>query len=569
MGIPIKITGHDYSYIIYSVVDNDNRSEGIHIPTCEELDKLYNLKCKEEERKVLAIFIAEIFLNEIESSDKYKRFVEQGNNGKKQNEEEFVFIDNKNFGNIVGVLHEKDWSGRKLKNLFNSTIKDDSNNDYALNKDDELSEEFIESIISKKYDITLQISSRFDDENTYFLPTMLLHKKDNIESNPDLFALENDEDLFEFLMLCVFKSRIKEAYINGLYRKYTRFENNDSRLKGTIDIPRHIKLNVGMNNGKIAYNYRENTVDNPLNHLILYVYQYTKKKYPEFAPRLFDDDYEFSKIIMEISSYTNTFGVDNVEKVIHKCRNTISHPFYFAYEQVRETCIKILNNIGLSMFDGVDDNVQGILFYIPDLWEDYLEDILNNSIDFNRMYVKSQSSQYVLEKKETWPDFVFGDKTDSNQKLFMVLDAKFKPGWVDYFINKNCEINDYTKCIRDMNTINAHSTGVIFPSKEEKIPNWDNYELYKENIVHVVSSSNTYDMFYKFPVPIPSTINKQYSEWLNELNGNMEITKRIVLECIELERERAIKRSTLKGYILEKMNDELSNEDKVIIESLL
>ena len=101
----------------------------------------YNLKCKEEERKVLAIFIAEIFLNEIESSDKYKRFVEQGNNGKKQNEEEFVFIDNKNFGNIVGVLHEKDWSGRKLKNLFNSTIKDDSNNDYALNKDDESSDE--------------------------------------------------------------------------------------------------------------------------------------------------------------------------------------------------------------------------------------------------------------------------------------------------------------------------------------------------------------------------------------------------------------------------------------------
>ena len=37
--------------------------------------------------------------------------------------------------------------------------------------------------------------------------------------------------------------------MKGLYKTYQRFEKNDDKLKGTIDISRHIRLNLGLPSG--------------------------------------------------------------------------------------------------------------------------------------------------------------------------------------------------------------------------------------------------------------------------------------------------------------------------------
>ena len=57
------------------------------------------------------------------------------------------------------------------------------------------------------------------------------------------------------------------AYRKGIYKQYCTFEGNDSKVRGKIDIARHIRLNP-LFNGKIAYSYREYTINNNTNRLI-------------------------------------------------------------------------------------------------------------------------------------------------------------------------------------------------------------------------------------------------------------------------------------------------------------
>ena len=49
-------------------------------------------------------------------------------------------------------------------------------------------------------------------------------------------------------------------------------------------------MNLGMDNGRVAYSYRENTVDNMLNHLILAAFDYLKEKYPYIVDNNVDDE---------------------------------------------------------------------------------------------------------------------------------------------------------------------------------------------------------------------------------------------------------------------------------------
>ena len=119
--------------------------------------------------------------------------------------------------------------------------------------------------------VKLQIQSRIDAANRksqpYFLAAMLMHGK-NIDLNDDMVP-SDEEELFDYLLLFWFRDQFREAIRKGFYRQYRRFERNDDRLKGSIDFSRHIRLNMGQRNGKIAYNIRENTNNNYINHLIV------------------------------------------------------------------------------------------------------------------------------------------------------------------------------------------------------------------------------------------------------------------------------------------------------------
>jgi 5-methylcytosine-specific restriction endonuclease McrBC regulatory subunit McrC len=183
----------------------------------------------------------------------------------------------------------------------------------------------------------------------------------------------SEDEIFDYLLLFWFKEQFQNAYMKGFYRTYRRFEKNDDHLRGTIDIARHIKLNMGQNNGKIAYSYRENTVNNFLNHLIIAAYEHLKRKYSALVMEIFDQDLDLKTAM---NTLKNEIGyVDTAEQtLLFKNMKPISHPYYMEYEALRVTCMKILRDTGISFFDGdSEETSHGILFYIPDLWEMYLE----------------------------------------------------------------------------------------------------------------------------------------------------------------------------------------------------
>ena len=419
---------------------------------------------------------------------------------------------------IVG--HSKDSQNKDLKfynNLYNGEAFYDGiagvlrvRKTFELNKFKDV-----------EFDVKLQLTTKFDvSEKPYFLATMLLYDKLTLSNN---MIPSNEEEIYDYMLLFWFKEQLQRACLKGLFKTYRYFERNDEKLRGAIDIARHIKLNAGQSNGKIAYRYRENTTNNYLNYLIVAAYTHLKEKYYDLVSENIDSNPDLLSAINQLKNDTG-YVKGSLKTVISKNLRAITHPLYTEYEELRVTSIRILRDEGLSIFDGEEDDSQGILFYVPDLWENFLESIMSEHIEClkkNTVYLSSQEELSVLSKPnkkdeyflETRPDYVFYN--DKNfEKPIMVLDAKFRPDWERAILGGSLDLMsyDYTKCLRDMCDFGVHSTGVIFPYN-----NTDSIDNLEDRIKHTISRYNNEDYFYTIPIKVPSSENSNsYSDWHNE-----------------------------------------------------
>lgn len=435
---------------------------------------------------------------------------------KKLYDEYFGPVDNKGyFCGVVGVIRK--------------SIR------FCINDEDE----------DKLLHVTLQIKSRLDvDENKkiskpFFLSTMLLTDKVKLSNNT---IPSNEDEIFDYLLLFWFKEQLKKARLKGYYKTYRRFDNNDDRVKGTIDIARHIRTNMGQKNGRIAYTYRENTINNYLNQLIVAAYYHLKNKYYDLVMDNFDSNNDLKNVINYLSNETE-FSSANVKSILKNNLKAISHPYFTEYEDLRLICLRILRDEGISIFDGESGNdTQGILFYLPELWEKFLYNkliikALPEGIKaepqyqiLNFGYKKENESSFSYEQL-TYPDYVFLDK----EKPFMILDAKCKPKWEDAAKGGSVSdvMEDYNKCIRDMVAANSHATGVIFPTNHS----YEKDEL-DRTLCHRISKFNNSDFFYTIPVVVPYVEEETlYSVWNNEFEGiiqeEIDIIKKIVQNEVE------------------------------------
>ncbi|HZK58092.1 MAG TPA: hypothetical protein VFD17_07260 [Clostridia bacterium] len=372
----------------------------------------------------------------------------------------------------------------------------------------------------KLYDVKITIKSRFDGDKPFFLSYML-SQGDNLLHD---WSVElGYDDLFDFLLVSVFAINLKRAAKQGLYRTYQVFEKNDNRPKGTINFSDHIKFNTGTNNGKIAYSHRENTCDNSLNHLILHAYKHLKFRFSKRVLEIIKKDSGFNKIIINIRENATSFPRTNVRGTIAKSLRPIAHPYYCSYEKLRHISLLILRNRGISVFGREREKVQGILYYIPDLWERCISNALLKVT--SRDKIQEQPLVKVMGNS-TYPDFILDI---GNRKI--VLDAKFKPNWFDAVINgkrKNSIVlrgqnrpgrsynlwEDYNKCIRDMDACNTNETGVIFPCSKSQFNDCNNFyghDSYtqEQNPICLVSSYRRSEeqkgRFYCYAVYIPET----------------------------------------------------------------
>jgi len=371
------------------------------------------------------------------------------------------------------------------------------------------------------YDVTLEISSRFDTgKKAYFLAAMLLCLKPEALENLDKVNITFHQ-VMDIFLLFMYKNQLIEAAKKGVFRKYQRFENNDSRPHGTIDIARHIRENIGLEQGTIAYNYRKLTTNNPVNRLILAAYKRLFEKFPVLCERFInseEDVYSTLKMLQTELGHSRT----NVRNIVKENLRPITHPYFFEYEALRKTCLKILRDENVSIFDAdCSEETESLCVDVTSLWEKFLESRLRKQLEgVAGLSLTAQDIKPIFAERkdnESRPDFVLWQGEQRDRRAIAILDAKFKPDWNKFFCGSETNTNidaDRNKCIRDMVVFQALRTGVIFPFSEgEETSENDPYPETNHIGYHISGLDAVFDMVR---VCVPQE-GESFEAWYQEL----------------------------------------------------
>lgn len=258
----------------------------------------------------------------------------------------------------------------------------------------------------------LKIYSRFDnEEHDNFLHYMLQKVFSFNIFNLDFTTSE--ENVFDFL-LYMFPAMLKRAMRQGIYKEYRRFKHNDSNVRGSIDITRHIRENIPFR-GRVSYNTRDFSFDNSVTELIRHTIEYIKTI--PFGDVILSSDNMVDECVKKIISYTPSYSHQERMKVLQNNLIPCHHPFYTEYIALQKLCVQILRQEELK-YGADDDKIYGILFDGAWLWEEYLNTLLCDAGFIHPENKIGTGAIYLFEHGgQRFPDFW---KTGS------VLDAKYK-----------------------------------------------------------------------------------------------------------------------------------------------
>jgi len=257
----------------------------------------------------------------------------------------------------------------------------------------------------------VRIRSRFaaDDEEDYFMHYMLMKR-----ASINLFDLNYqtaDEEVFD-LLLYVFPSFLVRALKQGIFREYTVKHYNDARLKGRIDVGRHLRDNTPFR-GNVAYDTREYEADNRVLQLVRHTIEHIAD-HPLGSTILAN----VGDAIEQVRRFTPTYRKSDRRRVILSNVRPLSHPYYTKYRELQQLCLRILRHEELK-YGRRKDEIYGVLFDGAWLWEEYLAGILS-PLGFihpeNRRHLYGRKL-FVDGDNEIYPD-LYNDRC--------ILDAKYK-----------------------------------------------------------------------------------------------------------------------------------------------
>lgn len=261
----------------------------------------------------------------------------------------------------------------------------------------------------------LSIRSRFAaaDKEDFFLHYMLRRI-----CGINLFNLEHSttsDQVFDFL-LYMFPRFLNKAVRQGLFKCYVNHRHNSPRVRGSIDIARHIRLNTPFN-GNIAHASRDFTADNHLTQLIRHTIEHiSMTPVGSFILTASDDTRRSVELIRQA---TPTYSSSLRLQIINRNIRPFSHPYFHDYAPLQRICLQILRHDHLK-YGCEKDNIFGLLIDAAWLWEEYLATVLQN--DFTH-YIKDSGPRFHLfkpGKQQIIPDYLSKDGS-------VVADAKYIP----------------------------------------------------------------------------------------------------------------------------------------------
>lgn len=337
-------------------------------------------------------------------------------------------------------------------------------------------------------DERLTIHSRFaNGDDDYFLHYMLQKVLQLNLTSLDVGL--SQEDSWYQLLIYLFPKYLQAALRKGLYKEYQRFFYNDSHVKGTIEVARHIKKNVPFT-GKITYSTREFSFDNALMQLIRHTIAFIQHTVPN-GRALLSSSASVRENTAEIVRVTPSYKFSDRAKIIHLNQTRpIRHAYYYEYGKLQQLCLMILRQTkhGLNQSQ---QKIHGLLFDVAWLWEEYLATLLGEDFEHPQNKV-SKGGISVFQSgngRKVYPDFY-------SRPLGVVLDAKYKK------LEKGIAREDLFQLITYSYISKAQLAGLIFPSTGKEIDNdigtLEGYGgILKKWSLLIPQKSSSYDDFVK------------------------------------------------------------------------
>ena len=275
----------------------------------------------------------------------------------------------------------------------------------------------------------LTIRSRFSggSENDWFMQYML-------EKIFDINVFNSDHRIADLdalgITILLFPYYLQKALHQGLYREYKRMEYNDSRIRGSINFSRYLKLDYPFVNGRVAYSVKEYCFDNPVTQLIRHTIEVIKS-HEHFSFILFADK-ETRDDIQTIIDATPSYRRGERVRVISQNIRPKVHPYYTEYSPLQRLCLQILLNEKTGFGDH-SERIHGVLFDGAWLWEKYLSLSLK---DIGFAHIQNRLNQDGIpvysgnRRRRMFPDYVHSKAiADAKYKrLYLKSEAKERIG---------------------------------------------------------------------------------------------------------------------------------------------
>ena len=230
------------------------------------------------------------------------------------------------------------------------------------------------------------------------------------------------------LLLYFFPAMLRRAMKQGLYRRYERREYNDARVRGPIDISRHIAKNIPFC-GKIAYSTTEFDYDNSITQLVRHTIEYiAHHDWASDLLRQSDETWGDVRLIRELTA--DGYDPNARQRIIQSNLRLISHPFYTEWRPLQHLCLAILRYDDLRHDRANDeDRIHGLLFDGPWLWENYLWEVFQeNNLGFKHPDNTTAKDGVWDGRTKRYPDFYLPIEINSeNTTAREIWDGKFKP----------------------------------------------------------------------------------------------------------------------------------------------
>ncbi len=316
----------------------------------------------------------------------------------------------------------------------------------------------------------LIIESRFSHGEDYLFQ-YLLNKVMDFPNVIDLEADANQDNALFNLLVFLFPHYLRKAARKGAFKTYIRKHYNDSNVRGTIDVARHIRTNTPFI-GNIAYSQREYSYDNYLMELVRHTIEYIKAK--PYGGRLLNSAKDEVKLVVDS---TPDYTPSDRRKIIEdNKKNTIRHAYYHEYRDLQRLCILILQNEKQQMGYG-KRKVYGILFDGAWLWEEYINTLVEDHF-YHPMNKAGKDKQWLFSGKcktgLIYPDFI-GKDADNR----IIADAKYKP-------ISNIANHDYLQVLAYMFRFDAKKAFYFYPEStdlEDKMLWLNSGSSFEDNVV--------------------------------------------------------------------------------------